>query len=79
MCDIKLLYILYKNFLESYQQQNFIENLVCLMRKGVHGAVANATGWGGPTQGSIPRCCTIYSNLWHGAHLLVTAATTPFG
>jgi hypothetical protein len=31
MCDITLLYILFKNFPESYQQQHFIENLVCLM------------------------------------------------
>jgi hypothetical protein len=24
-------------------------------------------------------CCTIYSNLWPGAHLLVTVAAAPFG
>jgi hypothetical protein len=42
------------------------------------GAVAKATGWGAPAQGSISGCCTIYSNLWLGAHLLVTVAVAPF-
>jgi hypothetical protein len=30
-------------------------------------------------QGSTPGCCTIYSNLWLDAHLLVTVAAAPFG
>jgi hypothetical protein len=47
--------------------------------KGVHGAVAKVTGWGAPAQGSTPGCCTIYSNLWPGAHLLVTVVVAPFG
>jgi N-acetylglutamate synthase-like GNAT family acetyltransferase len=28
-------------------------------------------------QGSILGCCTIYSNLWPDAHLLVTVAAAP--
>jgi hypothetical protein len=34
-----------------------------------HGVVAKTIGWRLPAQGSIPGC---HTNLWPGAHLLVT-------
>jgi hypothetical protein len=34
-----------------------------MISKGTHGAVAKATGWGAPTQGSIPGCCTICGKI----------------
>jgi hypothetical protein len=45
--------------------------------KGAHGAVAKATAWGDPTQGSIPGCCTICGEIKRKIPSSVSCAEAP--